>query len=280
MSSLIFAEGNGATYITGSGQTDATSDRVQIYETEGNVKPIKRQPRKRKQYDSNEDGSSTCDVELSSNSSIETNDASKKKPKPSIVTGESSKTSTIDTKKQLANVTKSHQKPSPMKKAVKKMSKGVNTSPELLQFLPMPPGLSRSSLSFPLSASHPYSQLPSSHFNTARTSNFFEARDNMGSIYAHNQASSIAPSIHSHYSHSASPSVVAPLKLMDGPNNCADGTDGTIDGGNMVVVKSEKGSSFVGLGNKQGKDTPVLEGIQLLLYAAEKNYIEEIRNSN
>ena len=33
-------------YITGSGQSQATSDRVKVYETEGNVHPIKRQSRK------------------------------------------------------------------------------------------------------------------------------------------------------------------------------------------------------------------------------------------
>ena len=40
-------EGNGVSYITGSGQTQATSDRVHIYETEGNVQKRKRL-RKRK----------------------------------------------------------------------------------------------------------------------------------------------------------------------------------------------------------------------------------------
>jgi len=37
-----FVEGPGVNYITGSGQTSATADRVFIYETEGNVKPTKR----------------------------------------------------------------------------------------------------------------------------------------------------------------------------------------------------------------------------------------------
>merc|ERR1719224_417092 len=35
-------EGWNASYITGSGQTEATADRVHIYETEGQVKPLKR----------------------------------------------------------------------------------------------------------------------------------------------------------------------------------------------------------------------------------------------
>lgn len=42
----LFAEGNGVQYVTGSGQTQSTKDRVTVYETEGNVKPIKRQHRK------------------------------------------------------------------------------------------------------------------------------------------------------------------------------------------------------------------------------------------
>jgi len=37
-----FVEGYGATYITGSGQTRPTCDRVKIYECEGNVLPAKR----------------------------------------------------------------------------------------------------------------------------------------------------------------------------------------------------------------------------------------------
>lgn len=43
-----FVEGNGVQYVTGSGQTQPTKDRVTVYETEGNVKPIKRQHRKTK----------------------------------------------------------------------------------------------------------------------------------------------------------------------------------------------------------------------------------------
>jgi hypothetical protein len=43
-----FVEGNGVQYVTGSGQTQPTRDRVTVYETEGNVKPIKRQHRKTK----------------------------------------------------------------------------------------------------------------------------------------------------------------------------------------------------------------------------------------
>lgn len=39
-------EGNGVHYVTGSGQTKATKDRVTIYETEGNVTPVKRVLRK------------------------------------------------------------------------------------------------------------------------------------------------------------------------------------------------------------------------------------------
>jgi len=46
--SLCTAEGNGVQYVTGSGQTQPTKDRVTVYETEGNVKPIKRQHRKTK----------------------------------------------------------------------------------------------------------------------------------------------------------------------------------------------------------------------------------------
>jgi hypothetical protein len=44
-----FVEGNSANYVTGGGQTQATRDRVFIYETEGNCKPIKRLKRKSKQ---------------------------------------------------------------------------------------------------------------------------------------------------------------------------------------------------------------------------------------
>lgn len=43
-----FVEGNGAHYVTGGGQTQATRDRVFIYETEGDCKPIKRVKRKSK----------------------------------------------------------------------------------------------------------------------------------------------------------------------------------------------------------------------------------------
>jgi len=37
-----FVEGNSVQYVTGSGQTQPTRDRVTVYETEGNVKPVKR----------------------------------------------------------------------------------------------------------------------------------------------------------------------------------------------------------------------------------------------
>lgn len=37
-----FVEGHGANYVTGSGQTSATTDRVHIYEQEGDQKPLKR----------------------------------------------------------------------------------------------------------------------------------------------------------------------------------------------------------------------------------------------
>lgn len=43
-----FVEGNGAHYVTGGGQTQPTKDRVFIYETEGDCKPIKRLKRKSK----------------------------------------------------------------------------------------------------------------------------------------------------------------------------------------------------------------------------------------
>lgn len=43
-----FVEGNSAHYVTGGGQTQATRDRVFIYETEGDCKPIKRLKRKSK----------------------------------------------------------------------------------------------------------------------------------------------------------------------------------------------------------------------------------------
>jgi hypothetical protein len=43
-----FIEGNSVQYVTGSGQTQPTRDRVTIYENEGNVKPIKRLHRKTK----------------------------------------------------------------------------------------------------------------------------------------------------------------------------------------------------------------------------------------
>jgi hypothetical protein len=43
-----FVEGNSAQYVTGSGQTQPTRDRVTIYEKEGNVQPIKRVHRKAK----------------------------------------------------------------------------------------------------------------------------------------------------------------------------------------------------------------------------------------
>lgn len=42
------SEGNSAHYVTGGGQTQATRDRVFIYETEGDCKPIKRVKRKSK----------------------------------------------------------------------------------------------------------------------------------------------------------------------------------------------------------------------------------------
>jgi hypothetical protein len=48
LSLLIFVEGNGVHYVTGSGQTQPTKDRVTIYEIEGNVTPVKRQLRKPK----------------------------------------------------------------------------------------------------------------------------------------------------------------------------------------------------------------------------------------
>jgi hypothetical protein len=41
-------EGNGVQYVTGSGQTQPTRDRVTVYEREGNVQPIKRLHRKSK----------------------------------------------------------------------------------------------------------------------------------------------------------------------------------------------------------------------------------------
>lgn len=41
-----FVEGNGVQYVTGSGQTQPTKDRVSIYETEGEVTPVKRLHRK------------------------------------------------------------------------------------------------------------------------------------------------------------------------------------------------------------------------------------------
>mmetsp|Transcript_12331 Transcript_12331/g.20066 ORF Transcript_12331/g.20066 Transcript_12331/m.20066 type:complete len:450 (-) Transcript_12331:2-1351(-) len=43
-----FVEGNSAHYVTGGGQTQSTRDRVFIYETEGDCKPIKRVKRKSK----------------------------------------------------------------------------------------------------------------------------------------------------------------------------------------------------------------------------------------
>lgn len=43
-----FVEGNTAHYVTGGGQTQSTRDRVFIYETEGDCKPIKRVKRKSK----------------------------------------------------------------------------------------------------------------------------------------------------------------------------------------------------------------------------------------
>jgi hypothetical protein len=42
---LFNVEGNEVKYITGSGQTQPTKDRVTIYEVEGNVTPFKRRPR-------------------------------------------------------------------------------------------------------------------------------------------------------------------------------------------------------------------------------------------
>merc|ERR1711998_16231 len=47
-------EGNEVRYITGSGETAATRRRVTIYETEGNITPLPRPPRK-----NNSDGSSS-----------------------------------------------------------------------------------------------------------------------------------------------------------------------------------------------------------------------------
>jgi hypothetical protein len=55
-----FVEGIGASYVTGSGQTTATTDRVLIYQNEGLVIPNKRNPRKRKP-DGNESDSSSND---------------------------------------------------------------------------------------------------------------------------------------------------------------------------------------------------------------------------
>jgi hypothetical protein len=43
---FLISEGNTAHYVTGGGQTQATRDRVFIYETEGDCKPIKRVKRK------------------------------------------------------------------------------------------------------------------------------------------------------------------------------------------------------------------------------------------
>lgn len=42
-------EGKAAKYITGSGQTKSTSDRVNIFRSEGNCEKIKRPPRRKKE---------------------------------------------------------------------------------------------------------------------------------------------------------------------------------------------------------------------------------------
>lgn len=46
-------EGKNAKYVTGSGQTRATNDRVNIFRIEGNCEQIKRPPRKRKNAEGN-----------------------------------------------------------------------------------------------------------------------------------------------------------------------------------------------------------------------------------
>jgi hypothetical protein len=63
-------EGNGVLYVTGSGQTQPTRDRVTLYEREGNVQPIKRLHRKSKKEI----------MEMTRNSGSKSKKTTKKKP--------------------------------------------------------------------------------------------------------------------------------------------------------------------------------------------------------
>jgi hypothetical protein len=66
-------EGKNARYITGSGQTKSTADRVHLFRTEGECEKIQRPPRKRKDAMMNESSDDIAALEFATNNSINLN---------------------------------------------------------------------------------------------------------------------------------------------------------------------------------------------------------------
>lgn len=70
-------EGRNARYITGSGQTRPTADRVDLFRIEGNCEKIKRPPRRKKETALDEEGKPIVNIEPKTNSSSSLSDLAK-----------------------------------------------------------------------------------------------------------------------------------------------------------------------------------------------------------